>query len=222
MKKKISILLAVLMLTIFTFLPISGLAKTSDNLSQQEIESILENEGILSTTNRVTTLEELEIIDNYFEENANAKVENIEEVLKKLDLEDVEVIPAEEIEPLINATSIQPFLPNAGMVMFRNVSHSDTLFYATLYARNIGVDSIDQIGGNLYGYAILPNTNYYTPVVKQFFNETSIKPFIDRKIGDYNIPHYKNKASFMAEYVVRDGSKTVTPTPAGVTFLGIK
>lgn len=109
-----------------------------------------------------------------------------------------------------------------GSVVFRNVSHSNKLFYATLIARNIGVDSIDQIGGRVYGYAILPNKNYSTIVLNEFFNETYIKPFLDRKIGDYNFAHYKNKASFMADYIVKDGNQVIKPKPAGVSFNGIK
>jgi len=226
MRKKLSFLLALLVLTVFAFLPSSGLAKASENLTQQEIDNLLTNNGVISPTSRVTTSDEMTAIENYYQENPNAVEENIEVILEKLNLEQVEIISTEEINQFnnINTKNIQPMntLPNAGMVMFRNVTHSDKLFYATLYARNIGVDSIDQIGGRVYGYAILPNTDYSTIVLNEFFNETYIKPFLDRKIGDYNFAHHKNRASFMAEYVVREGDQVVTPTPAGVSFVGMK
>lgn len=162
-------------------------------------------------------------IENYYDENSTAMDENIEEILEKLNLDQVEIIPSKKVDELNAAKKIQTRGSiNLGSLVFRDISHSDTLFYASLYARNAGLSSIDQIGGRVYGYAMLPNTDYSTIVMNNFFNETYIKPFIVRKIGSYNIAHYKNRASFMADYVVRDGNQVVTPTPAGVSFVGIK
>jgi len=223
MREKILILVAMLLLSVITFLPTKGFAQTQEFLSQQEIDRLLTNNDVISPTSRVTTLDEMNLIENYYEENPNAMDENIEEILDKLNLDQVEIIPSEKIDELNAAKKIQARgSVNLGSVVFRDMSHSDTLFYASLYARNAGLSSIDQIGGRVYGYAMLPNTNYSTIVMNNFFNETYIKPFIDRKIGSYNIAHYKNKASFMADYVVKDGNSVLTPTPAGVEFNGIK
>ncbi|WP_018393170.1 hypothetical protein [Bacillus sp. 37MA] len=110
-------------------------------------------------------------------------------------------------------------LPNAGSVRFRNVSHTSTNFRATLQAVNVGIDKIDQIGGRLYGYAILPNKTSYTITLNSPFNETSVNIGVTN-IRDCNIAHYKKKAKFVAEYIVRDGSAIATPTPASVTWDG--
>lgn len=221
MKNKIVILLAMLTLTVIIFLPKEGFAKAPEMLSQQEIDNILEERGSSSPAIRVTTLDELNAIDNYYEENSNAKEENIETVLEKLNLEHIELVRTEEVN---NTNKITPFntFPNAGSAIFRNVDHDDKLFYATLIVTNFGIDSIDQIGGYVYGYAILPNKDYSVAVLKEYFNETSVKPFLDRKVGDYNFAHHKNRASFMAEYVVREGNQIVKPTPAGVSFRGMQ
>ena len=223
MRNKAVIFFLTIIFSIFSFIPNTGYAQTPEILSQQEIEHILGNKGTISPTSRVTTLDELKTIENYYKKVPNAKKENIRDILEKLNLEDVEIIPVKEIDGLNDVSSIQPMniLPNFGSVEFRNISHSSKLFYASLYATNIGVDSIDQIGGKLYGYAILPNTSYYTLVLSEFFNETYIKPFIDRKIGDFNIAHFKNKAKFVADYVVKEGSQVVNPSPASVIFNGI-
>lgn len=223
MGNKMSKLLAMLLLLVFAFLPNTGFVQTQGFLSQQEIDSLLNDNDVMSPTRRVTTLDEMNIIENYYEENPNAMEENIEEILEKLNLEQVEIIPSEKINELNTVKKIQTrSIAALGSVVFRDVSHNDTLFYATLYARNMGIGSIDQIGGRVYGYAMLPNTNYSTIVLNNFFNETHIKPFLDRKIGSYNIAHYKNKASFMADYVVKDGKTVLRPSPAGVEFNGIK
>ncbi len=132
-----------LLLLVTTFLP-KGFAQTEEFLSQQEIDSLLTNKDVISPTSRVTTLNEMNLIEKYYEENPNAMDENIEVILEKLNLDHVEVIPSEKIDELNAAKNIQARgSVNLGSVVFRDTSHSDTLFYATLYARNAGLSSID-------------------------------------------------------------------------------
>lgn len=105
MKNKISFLLV--MLTLFTLLPSTGFAQTTEILSQQEIDNLLTSNSVISPTSRVTTLDEMNVIEDYYNENTNAMEENIEEILEKLNLEHVEIIPVEEMSELSDIGEIQ-------------------------------------------------------------------------------------------------------------------
>ncbi|MFJ7408795.1 MULTISPECIES: hypothetical protein [unclassified Lysinibacillus] len=65
MGNKISKLLALLLLLVFAFLPNTGFAQTQEFLSQQEIDRLLNDNDVMSPTRRVTTLDEMNIIENY-------------------------------------------------------------------------------------------------------------------------------------------------------------
>lgn len=194
-----------------------------EHLTQEEIDTMLTDNNVMSPYQEVTSTNEIMMIEKYYQENPEAQQMEIEEVLDVLNLEDIPVISEEELseymEPVnaIRAAAI----PNLGSVHFYNPNHTSANFRATLRATNIGLDRIDQIGGRVYGYAILPNKTSYTQVLNSPFNETSVN-IGTTKIRDVNIAHYKKKAKFVADYIVRDGKDVVKPPNASVEWQGPK
>lgn len=231
MKKIFQLLISLSLILSIIILPNFASAEQDNSnskyLTQEEIDILLENESYVDNVDslrevlkdkkkedlkrkRAATEEEILKIEKHIKkikEKSPDKEIKLTKVLLDLGIDDIEVISENEL----NTQSMNILgLPNAGTLSWKDGSRGSNTFSSMLYAVNIGLDPIDQIGGRVYGYSNVSGVvGEYIKSLDSPFNESSLWPGTTN-IRSYSVTHYSRPCALKASYVVNDDGELIT------------
>lgn len=215
--RKNSIKVLVGLLFVLTILPNLAFANSNEDsveeLDQLQIDKLIEEKFSYNPQDlRAATEEETDLIvdtaNEILEENPKAVID-VDKLLDELNLSDVTVETEEELN---QGTIIQPMVALGG-VGFQNFSRDSKLFNAQPQVINyLPLTTIDQIGGYIKTYSILPGTSSYLLQKKAYYSIAKVKTGVTKVGGKLSVPHYNRNAKMTMDGIVLDGGKTTAVT----------